>query len=60
MLTKRTRFGAYNWFPCLTSGGWLGGFNSRGQNESMSPCKIGQDKPVCSYNQSQVFKPRAW
>jgi hypothetical protein len=55
--TRNVQFGAsYNWSRCLSNGGWLGSFNSNGQGEFMNPYNINQDKGLCAYNQSQVFK----
>ena len=47
---------SYNWSRCIGNGGWLGSFNSNGQGQFMNPYNVAQDKAVCAYNQSQVFK----
>ena len=47
---------SYNWSRCISDGAWLGSFNQNGQSEFMNPYNANQDKALCPYNQSQVFK----
>jgi len=50
---------SYNWSRCISDGAWLGSFNQNGQSEYMNPYNIAQDKALCPYSQSQVFKTSA-
>ncbi len=47
---------SYNWSRCITDGAWLGSFNGNGGSEYMNPYNIAEDKGLCPYSQSQVFK----
>ncbi len=47
---------SYTFSRCISDGAWLPSFNGNGQGEYMNPYNIQQDKGLCPYSQSQVFK----
>jgi hypothetical protein len=47
---------SYTWSRCLSNGEYLGSFNSASTGAFTNPYQLNEDKAVCSFDQTHVFK----